>query len=487
MATGSAFSMVSKWRISPFVLSPIDVLFNSFGFILGFLPAVLLATCLIHRPRRRVIFWTLASWVFYAFAGPWFVLLMMASTVLDFVLAQRIARSESPTVRRAYMITSICFGLGVLGFFKYFNFFLETVNDVAGALHAITGVPTLALTTSFTIVLPAGISFYTFETIRYTVDVYRRNIAPERDFWYFACFVSLFPHLIAGPIIKPGDLLPQLHQQRHEWRWQHGLFLFAAGLCKKVLIADRIAISIDPFLFNMSELSTPKAWMAMVGFAMQIYFDFSGYTDMARGLGYMIGIEFPINFDSPYRALDPSDFWRRWHITLSTWLREYLYIPLGGNRHGRLMTYRNLMITMLLGGLWHGAGWNFVLWGGLHGLALSGYHRFGHYWDPLPIALRRSAMFFFVVLTWVPFRLHKLDDILTCYRAMFALDFSGAVPWRLPVLLIGGTVLAIFVRQSSNDIEWGRLGPIAAVALGVAAFVTLLYINASTQFLYFQF
>jgi len=465
------------------------VLFNSFLFILVFLPAVLAGSWLIRLPRRRIVFWTLASWMFYGFAGPWFVLLMMASTALDFLLAQRIARSTSPRARRAYMITSICFGLGLLGFFKYCNFFLDTLNTVAGAMHDLVGLPAVTFTTSLAIVLPAGISFYTFETIRYTVDVYRREIPPEPDFWYFACFVSLFPHLIAGPIIKPGDLLPQLHalESRHQWRLQHGLFLFAGGLCKKVLIADRIAFAIDPLLFNPTDLSTPRAWMVMVGFAMQIYFDFSGYTDMARGLGYLIGIEFPVNFNSPYRALDPSDFWRRWHITLSTWLRDYLYIPLGGNRRGPLLTYRNLMVTMLLGGLWHGAGWNFVLWGGLHGVALSAYHRFGCYWDPLPVTVRRAGMFIFVVLSWVPFRLHSLHDILACYRAMCSLNFSVGLPWRL--LVMGGVTaaIALCVRRNSNEIHWGTLGPTTATALGLATFITLLYINASTRFLYFQF
>ena len=465
------------------------MLFNSVVFILVFLPAVLAGSWVIRRPRWRIIFWTIASWVFYGFAGPWFVLLMMASTVVDFLLAQRIAGSTSPGARRAYMLTSICFGLGLLGFFKYFNFFLDSVNVVAQAIHDVTGLPAATLTTSMAIVLPAGISFYTFETIRYTVDVYRRHIPPEPDFWYFACFVSLFPHLIAGPIIKPGDLLPQLHalEPRHRWRFQQGLFLFAGGLCKKVLIADRIAASIDPLLFDTADLSTSRAWMTMIGFALQIYFDFSGYTDMARGLGHMIGIEFPVNFNSPYRALDPSDFWRRWHITLSTWLRDYLYIPLGGNRRGRLRTYRNLMVTMLLGGLWHGAGWNFVLWGGLHGLALSAYHRFGRYWDPLPAGVRWVAMFVFVVLSWVPFRLHSLQDILACYRAMFALNFAADVPWRLLVLAGATALFAVFIRRNSNEIEWGRLGPVTAVALGLATFVGLLYVNASTQFLYFQF
>jgi alginate O-acetyltransferase complex protein AlgI len=465
------------------------MLFNSYAFLLLFLPAVLAGSWAIRGGRRRVIFWTLASWTFYACAGPWFLLLMMASTVLDFVLAGRIAASTSPRVRRAYMTSSICFGLGVLGFFKYFNFFLDSANTASVALHAVTGLPVIGLAPSLAIVLPAGISFYTFETIRYTVDVYRREIEPERDFWYFACFVSLFPHLIAGPIIKPARLLPQLHAvaRRHTWRVQQGVFLFAAGLTKKVVIADRISQAIDPMFFNTAALSTSSAWFGMVGFAMQIYFDFSGYTDMARGLGYMLGIEFPINFNSPYRALDPSDCWRRWHITLSTWLRDYLYIPLGGSRRGTLLTYRNLMVTMLLGGLWHGAGWNFVLWGGLHGAALAAYHRFARPWNALPASIRRAAMFVFVVLSWVPFRLHGWTDIVNCYRAMFALDLRPDVPMRLIVFGGVAALIALFASRNSNQIDWNDLQPAPAMALGLATFVALLYLNSSTQFLYFQF
>jgi alginate O-acetyltransferase complex protein AlgI len=465
------------------------MLFNSFSFILLFLPAVLVGSWLIRHARTRIIFWTLASWLFYAFAGPWFLLLMMGSTVVDFVLAGRISRSTSRAARRAYMVTSICFGIGLLAFFKYFNFFLDTVNTVAGTLHDLVGLPTVALTGSLAIILPAGISFYTFETIRYTVDVYRKEIEPEKDFWYFACFVSLFPHLIAGPIIKPGDLLPQLHAVggRHRWRFQSGLFLFACGLCKKVAIADRIALVIDPMLFDPVALSTPAAWMAILGFAMQIYFDFSGYTDMARGLGRLLGIEFPVNFNSPYQALDPSDFWRRWHITLSTWLRDYLYFPLGGSRHGRLLTYRNLMVTMLLGGLWHGAGWNFVLWGGLHGLALSLYHRFSASWDRLPVPVRRACLFVFILLSWVPFRLRTMHAIIACYRTMFAFAFRPDVPLRLLVVGGGAALVALFVTRNSNVIDWEDLGPAPAFAMGLATFVALLYLNRSAQFLYFQF
>jgi alginate O-acetyltransferase complex protein AlgI len=465
------------------------MLFNSFPFLLLFLPAVLAGSWMIHSARRRVVFWTLASWTFYSFAGPWFLLLMIGSTVLDFTLAGRIARTGSPRLRRAYMVTSICCGLTVLGFFKYFNFFLDTVASTSATLHDLFGFPVFTASGTLAIVLPAGISFYTFETIRYTIDVYRREIEPERDFWYFACFVSLFPHLIAGPIIRPGSLIPQLHAlpPTHRWQLQRGVLLFAAGLCKKVVLADRIALAIDPLLFNAADLTWVTAWLAMVGFAMQIYFDFSGYTDMARGLGCLLGIEFPVNFNSPYQALDPSDFWRRWHITLSTWLRDYLYIPLGGSRRGRLLTYRNLMITMLLGGLWHGAGWNFVVWGGLHGGALSAYHAFGRSWDRLPAPLRRAGMFTFVVLTWVPFRLHTLADIEACYRAMFTIVPRVDIPLRVVAITAATAALALFVRKNTNEIDWDRLQPASALSLGLVTYVALLYVNHSTQFLYFQF
>jgi alginate O-acetyltransferase complex protein AlgI len=465
------------------------MLFNSFLFIALFLPAVLAGTWLIRSARARVVFWTVASWAFYAVAGPWFLLLMLFSTALDFVLAQAIAASSSPRRRRALMLVSICSGLGLLGFFKYFNFFLDTVNASMATLAAAVGLPTTVITSSLDIVLPAGISFYTFETIRYTVDVYRGEIPPERDFWYFACFVSLFPHLIAGPIIRPGDLLPQLHGlgPRHRWRLQAGLLLFAAGLCKKVLIADRIASYSDPVLADIGGASTGAAWAAMVGYALQIYFDFSGYTDMARGLGFLLGIEFPINFNSPYAALDPSDFWRRWHITLSTWLRDYVYFPLGGSRHGSWVTSRNLAVTMLLGGLWHGAGWNFVCWGGIHGAALILYHRFGAAWDRLPVAARRAGMLLFVLLSWVPFRLHTFNDILACYEVMFGLSVAGEFPLRLTAYVAIAATMAVGIRRNSNTIAWDRLGPRTAFILGLASCAALLYMNASTQFIYFQF
>jgi len=226
----------------------------------------------------------------------------------------------------------------------------------------------------------------------------------------------------------------------------------------------------------------------MVGFALKIYFDFSGYTDMARGLGWLLGLDFVINFDAPYRALDPSDFWRRWHISLSTWLRDYLYVPLGGSRRGPSRTYVNLMLTMVLGGLWHGAGWNFLAWGVLHGAALALYRRFTGAWDGLPAGVRWCAMSVFIVLSWVPFRLHGLDQIVTCYWVMFsALPLSGAVPAQFVAPLAVAVVVAVGIRKTSNEIQWEALSPLPAAALGVLTFGALFYLNSSRRFLYFQF
>ncbi|MGH7388536.1 MAG: MBOAT family O-acyltransferase [Candidatus Rokuibacteriota bacterium] len=466
------------------------MLFNSFSFLFAFLPLVLAGSWLIRTPSQRVLFWTVASYAFYAAADPRFVILLFACTLVPFVLAREIHARRDPRIRRALLTISVTISLGLLAAFKYTGLVVDTIMLGVGWLAGPLAAPAAPASVVLDIVLPVGISFFTFEALSYTIDVYRGHLEPERSFVRFACFMSLFPHLIAGPILRPGDILPQLRslRPRHQWDLPEGLFLFSVGLVKKVLIADRIGAQVDPLFADVGSVSTPTAWLAMVGYALQIYFDFSGYTDMARGLARLLGLHFTINFDSPYRALDPSDFWRRWHISLSTWLRDYLYIPLGGNRGGRARTYRNLLLTMLLGGLWHGAGWNFVLWGGLHGGALSLYHRFGRTWDAVPAGLRRAATFVFVVLTWVPFRLSAPADILSWYRTMFGADVSGPFPDRLlAVTAVAAAIAFLPPSWNSNHIRWGLLRPAPAVALGVLVFLALMYVNTSTTFLYFQF
>lgn len=467
------------------------MLFNSFAFILLFLPIVLAVSWQLRSGRGRIVFWTLASWFFYASAGPWFLALMIGSTVLDFTLAKRIARSESPVARRGYMLTSICFGIGLLAFFKYFNFFLESAHGVAGVLHDLFGLPLPAMATSLSIVLPAGISFYTFETIRYTIDVYRREIEPENDFWYFACFVSLFPHLIAGPIIRPGDLLPQLHRvgREHQWRFQSGLFLFVCGLCKKVLIADRIALVIDPMLANPGQLSTPTMWLAMLGFAMQIYFDFSGYTDMARGLAQIMGFRLILNFNNPYLATGLGDFWGRWHISLSSWFRDYVYIPLGGNRGSELLTYRNLFITFLISGIWHGAAWTFAIWGILHALGVIGtrqLERSAFYRDRVPKILKQLTVFVFVCFTWIFFRAANLTDALLICRRIFTEAWTNPYIPALMLLLVALVWLYQFLCESPAR-ELLKAAPIrVAIAVSMVIYICICSSGAGS-FIYFQF
>ena len=347
--------------------------FNSLAFIFVFLPLVMAGWRLVRPRRNALVFMTIASYTFYAFAAGWYALLMLVSTTVDFTVGILLDREERPGRRKLILTLSLAFNLGLLSFFKYYGFFIDSVNDVAG--HTV-------LTNTLHIVLPAGISFYTFQSMGYSIDVYRKHLAPSRSFIEFASFVSLFPQLIAGPIVRPTVLLPQLHDSRpiDNSRVTEGLMLFTCGLLKKVLVADRIAFYADPILNAPKRYGSVDLWLSMVGFALQIYFDFSGYTDMARGLGRMLGLELTVNFDSPYHAESPSDFWKRWHISLSSWLRDYLYIPLGGNRKGERRTDVNLMITMLLGGLWHGAGWNFIIWGGFHGLLLLVFHRIEAPW-----------------------------------------------------------------------------------------------------------
>jgi len=452
--------------------------FNSLPFIFVFLPLVMAGWRLLRPRHNALIFMILASYTFYAFAAGWLALLMLVSTTVDFTVGILLDRETRPGRRKAILLLSLAFNLGLLSFFKYTNFFLATVNDVAG--HTV-------LSRTLHIVLPAGISFYTFQSMGYSIDVYRRDLAPSRSFIEFAAFVSLFPQLIAGPIVRPKVLLPQLAAPGpvDDSRVTNGLMLFTCGLLKKVLVADRLAYYADPILNSPKRYGSVDLWLSMVAFALQIYFDFSGYTDMARGLGRMLGVELTVNFDSPYHADSPSDFWKRWHISLSTWLRDYLYIPLGGNRKGEGRTHLNLMITMLLGGLWHGAGWNFIIWGGFHGLLLLVFHRLETPWMALPRAARRVVMLFLVLVSWIPFRMHTVEDLgAFLHHATFRPELPSA-----PLALWGFVLLGVGVAalpKNSNAIDW-NLRWRETIALAVLAVVAILHLNLSSKFIYFAF
>lgn len=341
------------------------MLFHSTTFALFFAVVFPLYCVLSHRFQNR---WLLgASLVFYGWWDWRFLALMVAAASLDFVAALIIHGTDDEHVRRRWLMVSLVGNLGTLAFFKYFNFFVESFQASLGWLGVSASSSTLS------IVLPIGISFYTFQALSYTIDVYRRQLTPVRNYADYLLFVTFFPQLVAGPIERATTLLPQILGPRRI-TWDHlstGAWLIVLGLFKKTAIADLAASVADP-VFAQPELHSSAAlWLGVYAFALQIYADFSGYSDMARGLARMMGFELMVNFEQPYFAASVTEFWRRWHISLSTWLKDYLYVPLGGNRCGQAKTYRNLMITMLLGGLWHGASWNFVIWGGLHGLYLA--------------------------------------------------------------------------------------------------------------------
>ncbi len=342
------------------------MLFNSYPFLFVFLPVTLAVYYVLGRrgPRPVALGWlAIASFAFYAYWKPAYLVLLLASIGLNYAIGLAIERRRLTSARSAklLLIAGVALDLGALGFFKYTDFILSTVNGFAG-----TALPVPA------IVLPLAISFFTFNQIAYLADVHA-GVAEEHGFLEYCLFVSFFPHLIAGPIVHHKEMMPQFRSISLRYDPQNmavGSTIFAVGLFKKVALADRVAPYADKAFLAASQhvlLSPPEAWVAALAYTLQLYLDFSGYSEMAIGLARMFGIEFPANFFSPYRANDIGEFWQRWHMTLSRFLRDYLYIPLGGNRKGTPRRYANLMITMLLGGLWHGAAWHFVLWGGLHG------------------------------------------------------------------------------------------------------------------------
>ncbi len=488
------------------------VVFTSHLFVFYFLPAVLAAYYLLPG-RRRNAFLTLASYVFYGWWNPWFVTLMLASTVVDYRCGKAVAApGASRRRRRLAVAASVTANLGLLGFFKYWMFFAANVNAVAAELGP-WRLP------DWRIVLPIGISFYTFQSMSYTLDLYRGRARPADSLLDFAAYVSLFPQLIAGPIIRYRDLAGQLPERRHSLDGMaRGLATFAFGFAKKVLLANNLGVVADA-AFAAGAPPWHVAWVGVVAYAFQIYFDFSGYSDMAIGLGRMFGFRFPENFRSPYRAASITDFWRRWHISLSTWLRDYLYIPLGGNRKGKVRTYVNLAITMLLGGLWHGAQWQFVIWGGLHGLMLAAERARGKTTVPpeggernigagLPRPLRVAATFVLVLITWVFFRAANLADALDYLAAMFGLATNTAAseltqarvfsPSALATLVAGALIIWWAPRTAQLVGGDGRRGDdrdavyrSPAGALALAALFVLALAEMSVQghnpFLYFQF
>ncbi len=464
-----------------------DALFNTYCFLLVFLPLVVLGTWLV--PARWRLGWlAAASLAFYGFWDARFIALLVSSAVVDFVVALRIERArlrQEPRTAKHWLWISIAFNLGMLAFWKYAMFFAENAVSLA-RLVGVDAVPP-----GWNIVLPVGISFYTFQTLSYAIDVYRGHVDASRDFTAYLAYVTMFPQLVAGPIVRYRFLEGQFQDLPKFVPWNlvaYGVSLFAVGLAKKVLIADTIAGWSDPLWADAAEagviLSTAGAWTAALGYTAQLYFDFSGYSDMAIGLGAMLGFRYPINFDAPYKARDPSDFWRRWHISLSTFLRDYLYIPLGGNRGGVRRTDQNLLIVMLLGGLWHGAAWTFVAWGAYHGLALIIHRHHEDRWARLPVAAQRAGMLLVVVVGWVLFRSPDMATAGSVLTSMFV-PVAGAIPagwWFILATLAATQVLGPTSRAALQP-SWIRA---FWTALLLVACLAAIGANES-PFLYYQF
>lgn len=430
------------------------MVFSSPRFLL-FLVVVLVVLALLRGLQGKKNFLAVASALFYA-AWDWRYLgLLLAISVIDYWAADRIFNATSRASRKAWLVASIVSNLGILAYFKYCNFFLENLSGVLSPFGL--SVPALD------VLLPAGISFYTFKTMSYTIDVYRGELAPCRSWLDYTTFVTFFPELIAGPIVRASVFLPQMGRDIGPTRQRLaiGANIFLQGLFKKLVLADRLATVADPVFANPGLHATQAVWCGLLAYSLQIYCDFSAYSDMAIGTAKMIGYDLPENFDMPYLATNITDFWRRWHITLSTWLRDYLYIPLGGNRLGSARTYVNLFLTMLLGGLWHGASWNFVLWGGLHGAALAAHKVCSEHRKARPLfppAIGRAATFLFVTLAWIPFRSTSWESTEMFTSRLLGLDQGGYTWWPFWLFACGIIVGAGHVFGAFALEPWRRSG-----------------------------
>jgi alginate O-acetyltransferase complex protein AlgI len=456
------------------------MVFNSDIFLFAFLPVVFIVFWAARTRQQRYIVLTISGYIFYGYWDWRFCLLLLFSSAVSFAAALCIQRARSESARRSWMAASVSIDLAVLGFFKYYNFFAVSVESIAPAL----ALPVL------NVVLPVGISFYTLHTISYIVDVYARRVEPTHNAFEYLAYVSLFSQLVAGPIVRYRQIEEDLEHVDRPLRSASvgiGLGFFAVGLLKKSAIADPIGAHVDGLLNTPLELSTTAAWLAALGYTFQLYYDFSGYSDMAVGLGHLFGMHIPQNFDAPYRALGPRDFWRRWHISLSTWLRDYLYIPLGGNRRGARRTDVNLMFTMLVGGLWHGANWTFVIWGAYHGALLVVEHHLEFWWSGVAVALRRAITFVLVVAGWVLFRAASVSDAGHWLAAMAG--FGGGqteAPIAL-LVLVALCLVAVNTVAETWDLPFGT-SKRWAMFYALLFFVAYLFMNErKPAFLYYQF
>ncbi len=470
------------------------LLFNSGFFLFFYLFVIIFAYFFINYKRAKIIFLTVSSLFFYYKSSGIFFLLIILSSLIDYIAGMEIYKTEDKTKRKLFLTISIVMNLGILGYFKYTNFFLDTLNSLK-----------LGHFELLDIFLPVGVSFFTFQSMSYTIDIYRHELKPERNFLDFLFFVSFFPQLVAGPIVRASHFLKQIHEYPviNKKEIGYALFLIMAGLLKKAVIADFISINFIDRVFEWpTRFTGVENLMAIYGYVLQIYCDFSGYSDMAIGLALLMGFRLPVNFNAPYKSKTVTEFWRRWHISLSSWLRDYLYIPLGGNRKGKVRTYYNLMMTMLLGGLWHGASWRFVFWGAIHGVALA-IERLLNY--PKWLQNRGKLLKFFgVIITFhvwafsmIFFRAQSykiafdmIHQIAHYFHAEVFPQFVSAYPVVVALFVIG--MLTHFLPEKWE--EWMKVtigkSPLAlqALYLVVIIWIVVQFKSSDIQpFIYFQF
>ena len=467
-----------------------------------FLTAVVALYWLTPWPRARVWILLVASYAFYASWNKWLAFLVAGTSVADYLIARGMDGTPRPGLRKLLLVGSLVMNVGLLCYFKYVNFFLDSLYSAIGY--------TPGKDDFLKVVLPIGISFYTFEAINYTVDVFRRKIRAERTLDHFLLFILFFPHLIAGPIVRAADLLPQI-KKRKRWNWSRaglGLGLLVLGAFKKLAIADRMALFAEPVFHDVWDYSSSACWTAAVAFALQVYCDFSGYSDMALGSAHLLGFKLVINFKMPFLSANIGEFWRRWHISLSTWLRDYLFIPLGGSRHGEFNTNRNILITMTLGGLWHGANWPMVLWGFLMGVWQVLYRLTTKVLEPFPAiravlrsppgwVLRVAITFALFCLTLAVFRSPTLYAGRLMLTRMFVPTDGKPAPLHMQAFWV--TVLMMVVGHaagwylSRSPFVWRRAwtatpAPVLGmVGAAILLFAIVLSPGATKAFIYFQF
>lgn len=463
------------------------MLFNSFTFLIFF--AVIYSLYILSKKNYKWQNYILlaGSYVFYGWWDWRFLGLIVLSTLIDFYVGKKIDGEGNDVKRKILLAISVISNLSILGFFKYFNFFSESFSDLLN----IFGFQADAI--SLKIILPVGISFYTFQTMSYTIDIYRRKLKAAKSLIDFSLFVSFFPQLVAGPIERAANLLPQIQKPRiiKDGHVYVAIFLIIWGYLKKIVIADNIGLIADRIFNNYTDFYGIDLFLGVIAFAVQIYCDFSAYSDIARGISKLLGFDLMINFKLPYFAVSPSDFWNRWHISLSSWLRDYLYIPLGGNRNGKSNTYANLFLTMSIGGLWHGAAWNFVIWGAFHGIILIIYKIFEKGNKYSSSYFKILLMFFITLMGWMIFRSSTVTEIIYFLKNT-GLTFSALTSGF--ILALGFYSLPLLIMQIMQHLKKDLLfitkfplPMVAAIYTFMVAWILIFGSSHSAEFIYFQF